>query len=152
MLILGVPYAPLLGVLAFILEFIPTIGTIVTGFVAVVIALTVSWQLALITMILHDHRRLHRGQCALATHYGQSGGDPAGGVTAGNDCRVRGVWHLGCDSGGTDDGSDPGIGAYWQYYQKTYTEEFPLEKLEQAANSQDGSTLSVINELAVDEP
>ncbi len=47
MIILGVPYAALIAVLAFLLEFIPTIGTIVTGFVAVVIALTQSWQLAL---------------------------------------------------------------------------------------------------------
>ena len=51
MAILGVPYAPLIGLLAFILEFITTIGTIVSGFVAVVIAMTVSWQLALITLI-----------------------------------------------------------------------------------------------------
>src|SRR6266487_2939057 len=59
---------------------------------------------------LYDHRRLHRGICALATHYGQSSGDPAGGVTAGDDCRVGVVWHLGCDSGSADDGSDPGAG------------------------------------------
>jgi len=38
-------------VLAFIFKFIPTIGTIVTGFVAVVIALTQSWTLALITLV-----------------------------------------------------------------------------------------------------
>ncbi len=44
------------------------------------------------------------------------------------------------------------VGAYWQQYQKTHTEEFPLEKLEQAVNPQDESSLSVINELAVDEP
>jgi predicted PurR-regulated permease PerM len=51
MTILGVLYAALIGALAFFLEFIPDIGTIITGFVAVVIALTVSWQLALITLI-----------------------------------------------------------------------------------------------------
>ena len=51
MVILGVPYAALIGVLAFIFKFIPTIGTIVTGFVAVVIALTQSWTLALITLV-----------------------------------------------------------------------------------------------------
>jgi predicted PurR-regulated permease PerM len=50
LLILGVPYAVLIGALAFILEFIPTFGTILTGFIAVVIASTQSWTLALITL------------------------------------------------------------------------------------------------------
>jgi predicted PurR-regulated permease PerM len=28
------------------------------------------------------------------------------------------------------------LGAYWQYYQKTRTEEFPLQQLEEKANPQ----------------
>lgn len=50
MAIIGVPFALFIGVLAAIMEFIPMIGTIVVGFVAVVIALTQSWTLALITL------------------------------------------------------------------------------------------------------
>ena len=50
MAIIGVPFAPLIGILAFFLEFIPMIGTIVTGFIAVVIALTQNWTLALVTL------------------------------------------------------------------------------------------------------
>lgn len=51
MAIIGVPFAPLIGILAAIMEFIPIIGTIVVGFVAVVIALTQSWTMALITLV-----------------------------------------------------------------------------------------------------
>jgi predicted PurR-regulated permease PerM len=45
--LLGVPYAVLLGVLAFILEFIPVIGVLVSGVACVLMALTQSWLLAL---------------------------------------------------------------------------------------------------------
>ena len=51
MAIIGVPFALFIGVLAAIMEFIPIIGTITVGFVAVVIALTQSWTMALITLI-----------------------------------------------------------------------------------------------------
>lgn len=41
-----VPYALLLGVLAFILEFIPIIGTLVSGAICVLLALTQGWLIA----------------------------------------------------------------------------------------------------------
>ena len=110
MTILGVPYAALIGVLAFVLEFIPDIGTIITGFVAVVIALTVSWQLALITLIYTIIVDCIEGYVLSPRIIGRGVGDQAGGITAGDDCRVRVVWHLGCYSGRSYDGSDPGIG------------------------------------------
>jgi len=44
------------------------------------------------------------------------------------------------------------VGAYWQYYQKTHAQEFPLEKIEQAANPQEEPALPAINEPAVDGP
>ncbi len=47
---LHVPYAVLLGVLAFILEFIPVIGVFVSGAACVLIALTQSWVLALVVL------------------------------------------------------------------------------------------------------
>jgi len=40
MAVFGVPYAVLLGVLSFVLEFIPVLGTILTGVICVLIALT----------------------------------------------------------------------------------------------------------------
>lgn len=50
MQILGVPYAILLGVLAFFLEFIPVLGTIVSGVICVLFALTRGWLLAVIVL------------------------------------------------------------------------------------------------------
>jgi predicted PurR-regulated permease PerM len=50
MAILGVPYALLLGVLAFILEFIPMVGAILTGVISVAVALTQGWLTALLVL------------------------------------------------------------------------------------------------------
>ena len=50
MTILQVPYAILLGVLAFVLEFIPVLGTLVSGAICVLLALTRGWIIALIVL------------------------------------------------------------------------------------------------------
>jgi predicted PurR-regulated permease PerM len=50
MFALQVPYAILLGLLAFTLEFIPTVGTLTSGVVCVVVAATQSWLLALLVL------------------------------------------------------------------------------------------------------
>jgi predicted PurR-regulated permease PerM len=50
MFIIGVPYAVLLGLLAFLLEFIPTLGTLLSGVVCVLVALTLGWQHAVIVL------------------------------------------------------------------------------------------------------
>src|SRR5712691_11034321 len=49
--ILGVPYALLLGVVAFVLEFIPVLGTLVSGLICVLLALTKGWLLAIIVLV-----------------------------------------------------------------------------------------------------
>ncbi|GHO55820.1 hypothetical protein KSB_42950 [Ktedonobacter robiniae] len=46
-----VPYAVLLGVLAFVLEFIPVLGTLVSGSICILIALTQGWLIALGVLI-----------------------------------------------------------------------------------------------------
>ena len=51
MLVLHVPYAILLGVLAFFMEFIPIIGVLVSGTICVLIALFQGWIWALIVLI-----------------------------------------------------------------------------------------------------
>src|SRR2546429_3881790 len=51
MALFHVPYAVLLGVLAFILEFVPVLGTIVSGAISVLIALTQGWLIALGVLI-----------------------------------------------------------------------------------------------------
>lgn len=50
MLLFRVPYALLLGVLAFLLEFIPVLGTLISGFVCVLLALTNGWISALLVL------------------------------------------------------------------------------------------------------
>jgi predicted PurR-regulated permease PerM len=51
MVIFHVPYAVLLGVMAFILEFIPVLGTLVSGAICVLIALTQGWLIAVGVLI-----------------------------------------------------------------------------------------------------
>ena len=51
MQVIGVPYALLLGVLAFVLEFIPVLGTLVSGAICVLLALTKGWVIALIVLV-----------------------------------------------------------------------------------------------------
>ena len=46
-----VPYAVLLGVLAFVLEFIPVLGTLLSGAICVLIALTQGWLIAVGVLI-----------------------------------------------------------------------------------------------------
>lgn len=46
-----VPYAVLLGVLAFVLEFIPVLGTLISGVLCTLLALTQGWLLALGVLI-----------------------------------------------------------------------------------------------------
>ena len=50
MLVLNVPFAILLGLLAFVLEFIPTVGTLTSGVVCILVAATQSWLLALLVL------------------------------------------------------------------------------------------------------
>ena len=50
MAILGVPYALLLGVLAFVLEFIPILGVLISGAICVLLALTKGWLIAVIVL------------------------------------------------------------------------------------------------------
>jgi predicted PurR-regulated permease PerM len=50
MLVLHVPYAVLLGVLAFFMEFIPVIGVLISGAVCVLIALFQGWVVAVIVL------------------------------------------------------------------------------------------------------
>ena len=153
MAILGVPYAALIGMLAFILEFIPDIGTIITGFVAVVIALTVSWQLALITLIYTIIVDCIEGYVLSPRIMGRAV-EIKPVVTllamiAGSE--VFGIWGaiLAAPTMGLIQAL---VGAYWQYYEKTHAQEFPLEKIEQAANPQEEPARPAINETAVDGP
>ena len=52
MFVLGVPYALLLGVLAFLLEFIPIIGVFISGAACVALALTKGLVLAVVVLVI----------------------------------------------------------------------------------------------------
>ena len=153
MSILGVPYAPLIGMLAFILEFIPDIGTIITGFVAVVIALTVSWQLAVVTLIYTIIVDCIEGYVLSPRIIGRAV-EIKPVVTllamiAGSE--LFGIWGavLAAPTVGLIQAL---VGAYWQYYQKTHTEEFPLQQLEAKANPQEEPAPKMTTEPAMDGP
>lgn len=51
MMVLRVPYAVLLGVIAFVLEFVPILGVFISGAACVLIALTQSWFLAVLVLV-----------------------------------------------------------------------------------------------------
>ena len=153
MLILGVPYAALIGVLAFILEFIPTLGTILTGFIAVVIAFTVSWQLALITLAYTIAIDFIEGYVLSPRIMSKAVEiQPVVsllGMIAGAE--VFGVWGaiLAAPTIGLMQAL---VGAYWQYRQKTHAKESPPEKIEQATKSQKEFAQAVVKEPDGDEP
>ena len=153
MTILGVPYAPLIGMLAFILRIHPDIGTIITGFVAVVIALTVSWQLAVVTLIYTIIVDCIEGYVLSPRIIGRAV-EIKPVVTllamiAGSE--LFGIWGaiLAAPTVGLIQAL---VGAYWQYYQKTHTEEFPLQQLEQSANPQEEPAPMMATEPAMDGP
>ena len=51
MQLLREPYAVLIGVLSFVMEFIPVLGTIFTGVISVLIALTQGWLTTLLVLV-----------------------------------------------------------------------------------------------------
>lgn len=51
MFLFHVPYALLLGVLAFLLEFIPILGTLVSGAICVLLALTQGWLITIFVLV-----------------------------------------------------------------------------------------------------
>jgi predicted PurR-regulated permease PerM len=153
MIILGVPYALLIAVLAFILEFIPTIGTIITGFVAVVIALTVSWQLALITLAYTIVVDCIEGYLLSPRIMGKAVKiQPVVSLLAMiAGAEVFGIWGaiLAAPTMGLIQAL---VGTSWHYYQKTHPEEFPLKKIEEATNPQKESAQAVVKEPVGNEP
>ncbi len=153
MAIIGVPFAPLIGILAFFLEFIPMIGTIVTGFIAVVIALTQSWTLALVTLVYTILIDMLEGY-VLSPRILARAVEIRPVVTllamiAGS--QLFGIWGA-VFAAPTAGLIQALVGAYWQYYEKTHKEEFPLELLEHSANPQEKPEQKMVTEPAVDGP
>ncbi|HXZ05318.1 MAG TPA: AI-2E family transporter [Ktedonobacteraceae bacterium] len=152
MVLLGVPYAPLIGMLAFFLEFIPDIGTIITGFVAVVLALTVSWQLALVTLIYTIIVDCIEGYVLSPRIIGRAVEiKPVVSLLAMiAGAQLFGIWGaiLAAPTMGLIQAL---VGAYWQYYQKTHTEEFTLQQLEEKVDPEATPAQPVVTEPAINE-
>jgi predicted PurR-regulated permease PerM len=151
MAIIGVPFALFIGVLAAIMEFIPIIGTIVVGFVAVVIALTQSWTLALITLVYTIVLDCLEGYVLSPRILGRAVQIrpvvTLMAMIAGS--QVFGIWGaiFGAPTAGLIQAL---VGAYWQYYQKTHAKEFPVQQLVQAVIPQEAAQI-VFTEPAVTE-
>jgi predicted PurR-regulated permease PerM len=128
MAIIGVPFALFIGVLAAVLEFVPIIGTITVGFVAVVIALTQSWTMALITLIYTVILDCIEGYVLSPRILGHAiqirPVITLMAMIAGS--QLFGIWGaiFGAPTAGLIQAL---VGAYWQYYKKTHVEEFPVE-------------------------
>jgi len=153
MAIIGVPFAPLIGILAFFLEFSPMIGTIVTGFIAVVIALTQSWTLALVTLVYTILIDMLEGY-VLSPRILARAVEIRPVVTllamiAGS--QLFGIWGA-VFAAPTAGLIQALVGAYWQYYEKTHTDEFPLEQLEHSANAQEELAPKMATEPAMNGP
>jgi len=153
MAIIGVPFALFIGVLAAILAFIPIIGTIIVGFVAVLIALTQSWTMALIalayTIFLDNLEAYVLSPRILGNAVQIRPVVMLLAMIAGS--QVFGIWGaiLAAPAAGLIQAL---VGAYWQYYQKTHSEEFPVQQVEQAANPQEQAAQVATTEPAVNEP
>jgi len=139
-------------VLAFILEFIPMIGTIVTGFLAVVIALTQSWKLALVTLVYTILIDMLEGY-VLSPRILAKAVEIRPVVTllamiVGS--QVFGVWGA-IFAAPTAELIQALVGTYWQWYQETHAQEFPLEKIGQAVIPGENATQPTVNAPAVNE-
>jgi len=142
MAIIGVPFALFIGILAAVMEFIPIIGTITVGFVAVVIALTQSWTMALITLIYTIILDCVEGYVLSPRILGRAVQIrpvvTLMAMIAGS--QLFGIWGaiFGAPTAGLIQAL---VGAYWQYYQKMHAHEFPVETTEQAIVSGEASSL-----------
>lgn len=74
MQIIGVPFALLLGVLAFFLAFIPVVGTLVSGVICLLIALTQGWVVAVIVLVYFVLMHLFESNVLTPRIVGQSVG------------------------------------------------------------------------------
>jgi AI-2E family transporter len=120
---------------------------------AVVIALTQSWQLALITLAYTILIDMLEGY-VLSPRILAKAVEIRPVVTllamiAGS--QVFGIWGA-VFAAPTAGLIQALVGAFWQYYEKTHVQEFPLQQVEQAANPQEESALLIAAEPAIKEP
>jgi predicted PurR-regulated permease PerM len=149
MAIFGVPYAVLLGVVAFILEFIPIIGTILSGALCVLIAFSHGWLIALFVLLYFIGVHILEGDILAPRIVGRAVGvHPAVSLFALlAGAELFGIWGavLGSPLAGLIQAV---LVTVWQDWRANHPEQFPedgeeTEELEQEAEEeeQEGSKL-----------
>jgi len=129
--ILRMPYAVLLGVLSFVTEFIPVLGTIFAGTVAVLLALTQGWLMAVLVLayfvLVHIFEGYFLAPRLVGKSVGLNGAVALLALTIGGE--LFGPWGAIFAS--------PVAGllqafatAFWTYYRRTHTDEFPPDEVE----------------------
>src|SRR5258707_1021644 len=129
--ILRMPYAVLLGVLSFVTEFIPVLGTIFAGTVAVLLALTQGWLMAALVLgyfvLVHIFEGYFLAPRLLGKSVGLIGPFALLALTIGGE--LFGPWGAIFAS--------PVAGllqafatAFWTYYRRTHSDEFPPDEVE----------------------
>ncbi len=147
MTLFGVPYAVLLGVVAFILEFIPIIGTILSGVICVLIALSKGWLIAVFVLIYFVVVHILEGDILAPRIVGKAVGvHPAVSMFALlAGAELFGIWGavLGSPLAGVIQAI---LVTVWQNWRTSHPEQFPdvdeLEKLE--GDGETERTLTVV--------
>ena len=126
MTIFRLPYAVLLGVLAFVLEFIPVLGTLTSGLICVLIALTNGWLVALGVLIYFVLVHIFEGDIVGPRIVGKAVGlHPAISLVALiAGAELFGVWGavLAAPLAGLIQAL---LVAIWQNWRETHPDEFP---------------------------
>ena len=129
--ILRMPYAVLLGVLSFVTEFIPVLGTIFAGTLAVLLALTQGWLMAVLVLayfvLVHIFEGYILAPRLIGKSVGLNGAVALLALTIGAE--LFGPW------GAIFASPVAGLlqafaAAFWTYYRRTHSDEFPPDEVE----------------------
>lgn len=134
MTLIGVPYGVLLGVVAFILEFIPIIGTILSGVLCVLLAFSKGWLIALIVLVYFVIVHVIEGDILAPRIVGRAVGvHPAVSLFALlAGAELFGIWGavLGSPLAGLIQAV---LVTVWQDWRENHPEQFPEDEGEQEA-------------------
>jgi predicted PurR-regulated permease PerM len=134
--ILRMPYAVLLGVLSFITEFIPVLGTIFAGVTAVLLALTQGWLEAVLVLAYFVVVHIIEGYVLAPRLVGKSVGlRPVVSLMALTiGAELFGPW--GAIFAAPAAGLIQAIAVtFWTYYRRSHSKEFPPDQVESGAKA-----------------
>jgi len=152
MALFQVPYAVLLGVMAFVLEFVPILGTITSGVICVLLALTKGWLIALLVLAYFVGVHILEGDVLGPRIVGKAVGvHPAVSLIAliaGGE--LFGIW--GAIFASPIAGLVQAIlTAFWKQWRKTHPDQFPTgeaETTEEETATKAGDATAPAGEIA----